>query len=73
MKVLFETSYLIHRYAFTWDPEEHAPIFPVGKQGGAWSAEDANLKDAIVLLFAASSKTGAAFAQQVRTNRPKEH
>ena len=73
MKVLFETSYLIHRYAFTWDPEDHEPIFPTGKVGAPWTAEDASLKDAIVLIFAASSKTGAALVQQMTVNRPAEH
>jgi hypothetical protein len=73
MKVLFETSFLINQYAFSWDPEVHAPIFPTGTGKGEWSVEDTDLKDAVVLVFAASSKTAATLAQQVRTRRPKEY
>jgi hypothetical protein len=71
-KVLFETSYLVNQYAFTWDPEVHAPVFPLGNANGSWSAKDAEIGDSIVLVFAASSKTAAAFAQRVR-QRPKKH
>ncbi|KAK5065413.1 hypothetical protein LTR84_001251 [Exophiala bonariae] len=69
MKVLFETSYLINRFALAWDLEGHPPISPNGL--GAWSVDDADLKDTILLVFAPSSKTAAAFAQQCRVLRPR--
>jgi hypothetical protein len=70
MKVLFETSYLINRFAFSWDPKDYPPISP--NPSLAWGADDADLKNAVVLVFAPSSKTAAAFAQQCRFLRPKD-
>ncbi|KAE9378492.1 hypothetical protein N431DRAFT_435588 [Stipitochalara longipes BDJ] len=72
MRGHFETSYGIHRIAFSWDPITFPPINPSGVKDAPWSADDANLTGAIVLVFAASGKTAAAFAQQVRELRPAE-
>ncbi|KAL5331079.1 hypothetical protein ACEPPN_000608 [Leptodophora sp. 'Broadleaf-Isolate-01'] len=72
MRGHFETSYAIHRIAFSWDLLTLPPINPSGINGAPWSAEDANLTSALVLVFAASGKTAAAFAQQSRELRPAE-
>ena len=72
MKGHFETSYGIQRIAFSWDPVTLPPINPSGVKGASWSADDARLTAAVVLVFAASGKTAAAFAQQTRQLRPAE-
>jgi hypothetical protein len=70
MKVLCETSYLINRFVLSWDPEGHPPLSPNGSR--LWSADDADLKNTVVLVFAPSSRTAASFAQQCRVQRPKD-
>jgi hypothetical protein len=57
MRGHFETSYNIHRIVFSWDAVTLPPINPSGVKGAAWSANDASLTDAVVLIFAASGKT----------------
>lgn len=70
MHVLFETSYLLNRYAFSWDGRQSHPM---GIPAPApWSEHDADLADAVVLLLGASGKTGLAFAYQLRHGRPAE-
>ncbi|KAF2266232.1 hypothetical protein CC78DRAFT_531871 [Lojkania enalia] len=66
---LFATSYNLNAYGFAW--EEKKRIHPQGQ--GEWTAEDANLDDAAVVLLSASGKTAMSFAHQLRNNRPKEH
>lgn len=66
---LFATGYNMNKFAFAWNDANR--IHPAGT--GDWSAEDANLKDAAVVLLSASGKTGLSFAYNVRNNRPKEH
>jgi len=72
MRGHFETSYAINRIAFSWDPATLPPINPSAAKGAPWSAADASLTNAVVLIFAASGKTAASFAQQIRELRPAE-
>ncbi|KAH8660105.1 hypothetical protein BX600DRAFT_467246 [Xylariales sp. PMI_506] len=68
MRVLFETSYLLNRYVFTWDEKRTHPMgIPFGS---GWNQDQADLNDALVLLLGPSSKTGLAFAYQLRRARP---
>ena len=60
MQVLFETSYNLNRHAFAWD------------DATPWTASDASLTGATVIIFAASGKTAVSFAHQLRHNRPAE-
>lgn len=72
MRGHFETSYAIHRFTFSWDLVTLPPTNPSGRKNPPWSADDARLTDAVVLIFAASGKTAASFAQQIRRLRPAE-
>jgi hypothetical protein len=72
MRAHFETSYNIQRIAFSWDPVTLPPINPSGVKGATWSADDASLTNEVVLIFAASGKTAAPFAQQIQELRPAE-
>lgn len=72
MRGHFETSYAIHRIAFSWDPVTLPPINPSGIKDAPWSTKDASLTNAVVLVFAASGKTAAPFAQQIRELRPAD-
>ena len=69
MQSLFATSYNINAYAFAWNEQNR--IHPWGT--GDWTAEDANLDDATVILLSASGKTSISLAHQLRRNRPREH
>jgi hypothetical protein len=66
---LFGTGYNLSTFAFAWDEEKR--IHPSGVV--AWSAQDADLRGATVVLLNASGKTGMSFAYALRANRPKEH
>jgi hypothetical protein len=70
LKALFKISYILNRFSFAW--EDIHPIHPSGDATLKWTKEDANLKDAIVLIFAPAGKTLAALAQQIRKTRPAE-
>jgi Protein of unknown function (DUF2855) len=72
MRGHFETSYAINRIAFSWDLVTLPPINPSGAKDAPWSADDASLTNALVLIFAASGKTAASFAQQNQELRPAE-
>ncbi|RYP19238.1 hypothetical protein DL765_003439 [Monosporascus sp. GIB2] len=69
MQGLFGAGYNLNLCGFAWKDELR--IHPSGK--GEWTAEDASLKDATVIVLSASSKTALAFAHQVRHNRPADH
>ncbi|KAF2864651.1 hypothetical protein BDV95DRAFT_555785 [Massariosphaeria phaeospora] len=69
MQGLFATSYNMNCYGFAWTDENR--IHPGGE--GEWTAADANLADATVIVLSASGKTGVSFAHQLRHNRPKQH
>ncbi|OAL54926.1 hypothetical protein IQ07DRAFT_281053 [Pyrenochaeta sp. DS3sAY3a] len=69
MQGLFGTSYNLSTYAFAWNDANR--IHPSGQ--GAWSAADADLRNATVVILNASGKTGMSFAYALRNNRPTEH
>jgi hypothetical protein len=69
MQVLFETSYNLNRHAFAWDDAKR--VHPMG-DATPWTASDASLTGATVIIFAASGKTAVSFAHQLRHNRPVE-
>jgi hypothetical protein len=66
MQGLFATGYNLNRYGFAWD--EELRIHPSGN--GAWSAGDADLKEATVVMLNASGKTAGGFAWALRRDRP---
>ena len=74
-QVLFETSYLMNRFVFAWDPKDL--VFPSGEMGNisdaarSWTLEDATIgDDTTVLVFAASGKTALAFGYELKHGRP---
>ena len=69
MQALFGTAFNLNTYGLAWDKRNL--IHPSGN--GAWTLEDADLGNATVIILSASTKTGLAFAYQLRNNRPKEH
>jgi hypothetical protein len=69
MQGLFATGYNLSTYVFAWSDENR--IHPSGK--GEWTAQDADLRDATVVMLNASGKTAMSFAYCLRQNRPKEH
>ncbi|KAG0652107.1 hypothetical protein D0Z07_1038 [Hyphodiscus hymeniophilus] len=74
-QVLFETAYLMNRFVFAWIENELAQP---GKDLGppstvTWKFEDAKIReDTVVLLFAASGKTGLSFGYELKHGRPAE-
>lgn len=69
MQILFETSYNLNRHTFAWDDAKR--VHPMG-DATPWTASDASLTGATVIIFAASGKTAVSFAHQLRHNRPAE-
>lgn len=69
MTALFGTSYNLSTFGFAWD--DNLRIHPMGE--GEWSAEDANIDNALVVVLNASGKTGMSFAYALRHARPKAH
>ncbi|TFB05116.1 hypothetical protein CCMA1212_002417 [Trichoderma ghanense] len=65
----FETSYLLNRYAFAWDSAKRT--HPLGLPL-AWSSDDADIANAVVVMLGASGKTALSFAHQLRQSRPLE-
>ncbi|KAF9731361.1 hypothetical protein PMIN01_10378 [Paraphaeosphaeria minitans] len=68
MQVLFGTGYNLSTYGFAW--EDGARIHPSGE--GAWSAEEAKLAGAVVVVLNAGGKTGMGFAYAARHGRPQD-
>ncbi|KAL6705292.1 hypothetical protein ACN47E_007102 [Coniothyrium glycines] len=66
---LFATSFNMSKHAFAWEDQNR--IHPSGQ--GDWSAADADLRDATVIVLNALSKTGMSFAYSLRHNRPEKH
>ncbi|KAK0624041.1 hypothetical protein B0T14DRAFT_517450 [Immersiella caudata] len=64
---LFQSSFVLNRFSFAWEGEG---VHPLGIKEIPWTAEDAELKGAVMFLLAPSGKTGLAFAHQVRKARP---
>ncbi|PTB62780.1 hypothetical protein BBK36DRAFT_1127829 [Trichoderma citrinoviride] len=69
MLPFFETSYLLNRYTFAWEPEKRT--HPLGLPL-PWSSDDADLANAVVVMLGASGKTALSFAYQLRQSRPVE-
>jgi hypothetical protein len=69
MQGLFGTGYNLSTHGFAWTPKDL--IHPSG--GGTWTAEDADLRHAAVVILNASGKTGMAFAYALRRCRPRAH
>lgn len=69
MQALFASSYNLSTFSFAWKEENR--LHPSGT--GEWSAADADLRDATVVILNASGKTGLSFAYSVRHARPKEY
>ncbi|KAJ4856340.1 hypothetical protein T069G_09708 [Trichoderma breve] len=70
LRVFFETSYMLNRYAFAWDSAKLS--HPLGVPL-PWSSSDADLANAVVVLLGASGKTALSFAYLLRQSRPAEH
>lgn len=68
LQLPFATTYNLNRYAFAWTDERR--IHP--SNAGPWGAQDADLKDATVIILSASGKNAVLFAYQLRRNRPAE-
>ncbi|KAJ4300721.1 hypothetical protein N0V90_002809 [Kalmusia sp. IMI 367209] len=69
MYVLFGTGHNLSTFGFAW--KDSVRIHPAGE--GNWTAEDANVGDATVIVLNAGGKTGMSFAYALRQDRPKEH
>jgi Protein of unknown function (DUF2855) len=55
------SGYLLSQFVFSPDPQTRRPIHPFDT-GISWTAEDADLKSAVVISLSASSKTARSFA-----------
>ena len=64
MRALWETAYLINKLVLN----ETAPVHPLGVDM-PWSAADADLCHAVVVLLSASGKTAVAMAHQLKRAR----
>jgi hypothetical protein len=71
MDVLFQSGYVLNRFAFAWEEGVKA-VHPLGDRRLPWSEEDAELAGAVVVMLAASGKTAVSFAREVRARRPRE-
>ncbi|KAK2764465.1 hypothetical protein FQN54_009160 [Arachnomyces sp. PD_36] len=74
MHISFETEFNLNRHVFSWDPAR--PFIQPGlgmPNNPEWTAENADLKDAVVVILAASGKNALAFAYNLKHNRPSAH
>ncbi|KAF2815152.1 uncharacterized protein BDZ99DRAFT_567046 [Mytilinidion resinicola] len=69
MRRLFDTGSVINGYVLAWDDAKR--VDTAGARSASWSASDADISDAAVIVLAASGKTSLSFAHQVRHNRPE--
>ncbi|CAI6338952.1 unnamed protein product [Periconia digitata] len=65
----FGTAYNMNMYGFAW--EDGNRVHPGGER--EWTAADADLDDAVVVVLNASGKTAMSWAYALRNYRPKEH
>ncbi|KAL7913593.1 hypothetical protein GGI35DRAFT_490157 [Trichoderma velutinum] len=70
LRIFFETSYMLNRYAFAWDSAKRSNPLGVPLP---WTSDDADLANAVVVLLGASGKTALSFAYLLRQSRPTEH
>ncbi|KAE8153617.1 hypothetical protein BDV25DRAFT_168619 [Aspergillus avenaceus] len=63
VRPIWACGYLLSEYVFTPSPSLHTPIHPfAGAPNSGWTAEDADLSNAIVITLGASSKTARSAA-----------
>ncbi|KAI1266697.1 hypothetical protein F5Y18DRAFT_363801 [Xylariaceae sp. FL1019] len=76
IKVMHATSFLMTRFVFSSNSSRVVPGHPgPDDEPVEWTAQDADLSNATVLVFAPGSKVGLAFARLLRTRAdmdPKE-
>lgn len=61
---VWECGFAIDRFLFG-----DVPVHPLGKDGGDWTAEDADLSGAVVVSLSASGKTARSFNDACLNNR----
>ncbi|KAK0639727.1 hypothetical protein B0T16DRAFT_395401 [Cercophora newfieldiana] len=71
MKTLFETGYIMAKYAFNGTGIGHL-THPSGHPALEWTSEDANLAGAVVIMIGASGKTALSFAWNLQRRSPSE-
>lgn len=69
IRPLFEAGFLLNRYTFAGP--ETKPLHPLG-HGLPWTAEQADIADAVLVLLAASGKTSLSLADQLRHARNRD-
>lgn len=65
MQTLYESAYLVNNFCFS--PDAADAVHPLGLKNIKWTKQDADLADAVVIIFAASGKTALSFAYQLRS------
>lgn len=76
MQVLWGTGFLMNRFVFAWGEDSRSgskPVHPSGlsdPEGKFWGRKEADLSQAVVVLLAASGKTGLGFSHELR-QRPQ--
>ncbi|EEQ89123.1 hypothetical protein RJZ56_007676 [Blastomyces dermatitidis] len=73
LRIPFSVSHRLNRYVFAWDEANLAPpstleLGPTPRP--PWTMEHADMKDAVVILLAASGKNATTFAHQLKSARP---
>ncbi|PGH19677.1 hypothetical protein AJ80_03832 [Polytolypa hystricis UAMH7299] len=66
MLVMFLTEYLLNRFVFASDEKS---LVPPASDTQSYTAEDANIQDAVVIITAASGKNALLFAHQLNNAR----
>ncbi|ORY62408.1 uncharacterized protein BCR38DRAFT_438397 [Pseudomassariella vexata] len=69
VRIMFETAYLMNRFAMPGDSKEL--VHPGMDPRIPWEPETADLSGATVICFAPGSKVGMCFAHQLKQNRPR--
>ncbi|KAI0150282.1 hypothetical protein GGR57DRAFT_202391 [Xylariaceae sp. FL1272] len=75
IKVMHATSFLLTRFVFSSNSSRVVPGNPGPDEPVEWTAQDADLSNATVLVFAPGSKVGLSFARLLHTRKdidPKE-
>ncbi|KAI0126063.1 hypothetical protein BJ170DRAFT_685306 [Xylariales sp. AK1849] len=67
IRIMFETAYLTNRFVFAAEPKE--TVHPSRDLSLPWGPEQADLSGATVIVLAPGSKTGLAFAHELRHGR----
>ncbi|KAF2501782.1 hypothetical protein BU16DRAFT_207981 [Lophium mytilinum] len=69
MRGLFDTGRVMNQYVLAWDDAKR--VDAGGVRSPSWTASDADISDAAIVVLSASGKTSTSFAHQLRHNRPK--